>query len=129
MKTFLKLTLLAAGLTAALPFLQADPVSAPAGQPPRPHALAPRRAIRQRLAQRLGLSAEQVTQLKAARLKAVADVKAVRADASLTPEQKKAKVRETPQAARTEMRGVLTADLQQKLDQLKKRLRQLHRLG
>ena len=125
MKTLLKLTLLVAGFAAALPLLQADPASGPAGGRPHPGALAHRRAVRQRIAKRLGLSSDQMAQLKAARLKTVAAVKAIRADASLSTGQKKAKVRETLQAARAEMRGGLTADQQQKLDQMKRRLRQL----
>jgi Spy/CpxP family protein refolding chaperone len=131
MKTLAKLTLLAVGLAAALPFVQAaDPApAAPTVKHPRLHALMQRRAVRQRIAHRLGLSQDQVAQLKAARAKTVAAVQAIRGDATLSADQKKAKVRETVQAARTEMRGVLTTDQRQKLDQLKKRLRHLRRLG
>jgi Spy/CpxP family protein refolding chaperone len=127
MKTLLKLTLLAAGLGAAWPLLQAaDPATAasPAAKHPRLHALLLRRAaIRHRIAQRLGLTADQISQLKTARAKTVAAVKAVRADPALTPEQKKAEVRETVQAARTEARGVLTPDQQKQMQQIRERLR------
>lgn len=130
MKTLLKFTLLTAGLAAAFPLLHAAdpapaaPVPAPAANHPRLRALMQRRAaIRQRIAQRLGLSADQVAQLKSARAKTVAAVKAVRADSGLTPEQKKTKVRETVQAARTEMRGVLTPEQQKQLRKIQEHLR------
>ena len=130
MKTLLKLTLLAAGLATALPIIQAaDAAPAKAGKHAHPRALAAKRAIHQRVAQRLGLSQEQVGQLKADRAKTAAAVQAIRGDATLSAEQKKAKVRETRQAARTEMRGMLNPDQQAKLDQLKKKLRHLRRLG
>ena len=134
MKTLTKLSLLAAALAASLSFVQAaDPVltvapatdkPALAGKHPRLHALAQRRVVRQRIAKRLGLSADQVAQLKTERAKTVAAVRALRADTTLAPEQKKAKVRETLKAARAEMRGVLTPAQQQQFDGLKKHLRQ-----
>lgn len=134
MKTLAKITLLAAGLAAAavtVPVLHAADASgnnsattgAPADKHPRLHALMRRPAVRQHLAQRLGLSADQVSQLKATRASTAAAVKAIRADASLTPEQKKAKTRETLAVARTQMRGVLTADQQAKLKQMRAALR------
>ena len=128
MKTLLKFTLLAAGLAAAFPILHAaDPAPttpAPAADHPRLRALMQRRAaVRQRVAQRLGLSADQRAQLKAARVKTAAALKAVRADSGLTPEQKKTKVRETVQAARTEMRGVLTPEQQKQLNKIQAHLR------
>ena len=137
MKTLTKLSLLAAALAASLSFVQAaDPAltAAPAtdkpalaGKHPRLHALAQRRVVRQRIAKRLGLSADQVAQLKTERAKTVAAVRALRAlraDTTLAPEQKKAKVRETLKAARAEMRGVFTPAQQQQFDGLKKHLRQ-----
>ena len=128
MKTLLKFTLLAAGLSAAFPILHAaDPApttAAPAADHPHLRALMQRRAaVRQRIAQRLGLSADQRAQLKAARVKTAAALKAVRADTGLTPEQKKTKVRETVQAARTEMRGVLTPEQQKQLNKIQAHLR------
>jgi len=125
MKTLLKLTLLAAGLAAALPLLQAaDPAPAPAtGKHPHLRALVKRRAVRQRIAQRLGLSPDQVTQLKSARAKTATAIKAIRTDNNLTAEQKKTQVRDALKAARTEMRGVLTPDQQAKLRQFRARLR------
>ena len=130
MKTFAKITLLTAGLAvAALPVISAADTGATppapagkhalAGTHPRLRALMRRKAVRQRIAQRLNLSADQIAQLKAARANTVAAVKAIRTDASLTPDQKKAKAQETVQAARASMRGVLTADQQAKMGKLR----------
>ncbi len=141
MKTFSKIRLLSLTFATALPMLQAAalaPATTPAttdkaahsAQHPRaPRALAQRRALRQRVAKQLNLSKDQIAQIKAARAKTAADVKAIRGDTSLTPEQKKAKVRAAVQAARTETRAVLTPDQQQKLDGLKQQLRRVRRLG
>jgi hypothetical protein len=125
MKTLTHITLLAVGLTAAaLSGLNAaDTTAAPTAKHPRLQALlAHRQAIRQRIAQRLGLSTDQISQLKAERAKTVAAVKAIRADKNLTQEQKKTQVRDALKMARTEMRGVLTSDQQAKLRQMRARL-------
>lgn len=135
MKTLTKIALLAAGLVAAataLPVLHAaDDTAAPAGKRalagkhhPRLRALMQRKALRQRLAQRMGLSADQKAQLKAARASTVEAVKAIRADQSLSKEQKKAKLRETLQAARTSARGSLNAEQQARLGKLREQLRE-----
>jgi Spy/CpxP family protein refolding chaperone len=125
MKALARITLLVAGLAAAaLPTVNAADATAPApaAKHPRLRAmLMVRRAVRQRVLKKLGLSADQVTQLKADRAKTATAVKAIRFDSSLTPDQKKAKVREAMQAARTEMRSVLTPDQQAKLQQLRAR--------
>lgn len=124
MKTLLKLTLLAAGLLAALPFLQAADAAAPAPthRPARLHALALRRmAVRQRLANKLGLSTGQISQLKADRAQTVTAVKSIRADTNLTPEQKKTQVRDALKATRHEMLSVLTPEQQAKLRELRSR--------
>ena len=134
MKILTKITLLAAGFAvaaSALPVLAAADAStgnatttvAPAGKHPGLRALMHRRAIRQQVAKRLGLSADQVSQLKATRASTATAIKAIRADTSLTPDQKKAKARETIQAARTQMKGVLTADQQAKLGKIRSFLR------
>lgn len=130
MKTFTRITLLAVGLAAALPLVNAaDTTTTPAPNHPRLKALlAHRQAIRQRVAKRLGLSADQISQLKAERAKTVAAVKAIRADSSLTPEQRREKIRSTVMAARTEARGVLTPDQQAKVKHLRARLRQVRGL-
>ena len=126
MKSFTRLILLSSVLAAgALPIVvvAADsPVDAPA----HPHArgwLAQHPAMARRIAMKLGLSADQITQLRANRANAVAAVKAIRADAALTSDQKKAKVRETVQATRTAMRAILTPDQRAKLQEMRTRWR------
>lgn len=132
MKTLAKITLLAVGFAvAALPAITAAADTAPApgdkpglaGKHPRLKALLQRKAVRQRIAQRLGLTAEQITQLKATRARTVEAIKSIRADASLTTEQKKANARATVQAARGEMRGVLTPDQQARMGKLRALIR------
>lgn len=134
MKTLTKIALIAAGLmtvATVLPVLHAaDDTAAPAGKRalagkhPRLRALMQRKAMRQRIAQRMGLSADQKTQLKATRASTVEAVKAIRADKSLSPEQKKTKLRETLQAARTTARGALNADQQARLGKLREQMRE-----
>jgi Spy/CpxP family protein refolding chaperone len=130
MKNLLKLSLLTLGLAAvSLPAFSAenDTATPPAHAVRRPllKALVQRRAaLRQKVAKKLDLTADQKAQLKAKRASVVAAVKAIRHDASLTPEQKKAKARETLQAARADVRNVLTADQQAKLQKARQHLRQ-----
>jgi len=124
MKTPLRLALFSVGLLAATSLFAADPApSAAAANPPAhprlPARLKHRAAVRRHLAKKLGLGADQVAQLKAKHAATVASLKAIRADATLTPEQKRAKARATLQAARTDMRTVLTPDQQAKLDALR----------
>jgi Spy/CpxP family protein refolding chaperone len=137
MKTLTRITLIVAGLaTAALPALTAADTTpapatttttttpAPAAKHPRLRArLAFRQFIGQRVAKKLGLSSDQMAQLKADRTQTATAVKAIRADTSLTPDQRKSKVRETVQMARTQMLGVLTPDQQAKLQKLQARWR------
>lgn len=133
MKTLLKITVLATGIFAALSTMNAavtdtsaPATAAPATAPAHPgrRALMMHRAmIRHHIAKKLGLSADQKTQLKTARANTAAAVKAIRADASLTPEQKKAKVHEAIQSARAQMRTVLTPDQQAKLDAVRAKIR------
>lgn len=132
MKALLKVSLLALGIVAAaLPSMAAATTPEAATPAPRAHLrrgarLMRRAAIRRHVIQKLGLTDAQKAQLKAARASTVAAVKAIRADTTLTPEQKKAKVRETLQSARTQMRSALTPDQQAKLDQLRARIRKGH---
>ena len=128
MKALLKISVLAASLAAfVIPSLHAaDAGSAPAPADKHPGLgglLQRRAAIRRQVLHRLKLSDDQKAQLKAGQAKTRDAVKSIRADTSLTPEQKKAKVRETLQTARAEMRGVLTPEQQAKLDQIRQHLR------
>jgi Spy/CpxP family protein refolding chaperone len=127
MKTFTRFALLAAGLlAAAASVVLADDtkITAPAAKHPRLHAaVADRHAVRQRLAKKLDLSADQISQLKAAREKTASAVKAIRADQNLSAEEKKAKVRDALKSARNEMHSVLTPDQQKKLHEVRSRFR------
>ena len=127
MKALIKISVLAATLAAfAIPSTyaaDAAPAPAPAAKHPGMGPLQRRAAIRRQVLHRLKLSEDQKAQLKAGQAKTRDAVKAVRADTSLTPEQKKAKVRETLQTARAEMRSVLTPDQQAKLDRIRQHLR------
>lgn len=127
MNTFSKISFIVLGLaTAVLPAFSADSNTTPAApRPERPplRALAARRAVQARVLKRLDLTAEQKTQLKAQRDATAGTLKAIRADQSLTREEKKAKAREVAQSARTQMRSLLTTDQQAKLDKMRERLR------
>lgn len=127
MNTFSKISFIVLGLaTAALPAFSADSDTTPsAPRPERPplRALAARRAVQARVLKRLDLTAEQKTQLKAQRDATAGALKAIRADQSLTREEKKAKAREVAQSARTQMRSLLTTEQQAKLAKMRERLR------
>lgn len=130
MKNLLKLSILTVGLAvASAPAFAVD--SAPATRAPRAghpvmRALLKQRAVRQHIAKKLDLSADQIAQLKAKRASTAATLKGIRSDASLTPDQKKAKTRETLQAARNDLKSVLTAEQQAKVQQMRKNLRARH---
>ncbi len=70
----------------------------------------------------LALTPGQRTQIRELRRQTVAAVKPIRADTTLTPEQKRERIRAIVQASRTQMRSVLTPDQQQKLDAIRQRL-------
>jgi len=127
MKTLAKIIIIAAGVAVAIPVTNAVAPTLAANHP-RLRALLVRKAVRERVAQKLGLSADQVAQLKAERAKAITELKAIRADSSLTKEQKKAKARETIQAARSEARGMFDQEQLKKLHRLREHL-QARRAG
>ena len=74
------------------------------------------------LARRLDLTPEQRNQIRAVQSKTRAAVKPIRADPTLTVEQKEAKLREIRQASRAEAHAVLTAEQQQKLERIRQRM-------
>lgn len=74
------------------------------------------------VANRLGLSPDQRSKIHAMHAQLVAALKPIRADASLTPEQRQAKVRGLVQANREQIRGVLNADQQAHLARMRRRL-------
>ena len=73
-------------------------------------------------ANRLGLSPDQRAKIRDITQKTAAAVKPVRQDPSLTPAAKREKVRQLVDASRTEIRGVLTAEQQVRLEHMRRRL-------
>lgn len=83
----------------------------------------------ERLISELNLSAEQQAQIKPLIEAAHTQAEAVRADSSLSREQKMAKLRETHQALRGQLQGILTAEQKQKLETLRENFREHHGRG
>ena len=140
MKNLTKITLVAASLAAAIPFLSnaaptegatpstpAVTTTPAAGQPAQHPMMHRRRMLQRRIARKLNLSPDQISQIKSIRMSARETLKGIRANTSLTPEQKKAQAREAIQSARTQMHGLLTPEQQAKLAEIKARIQE--RLG
>lgn len=140
MKNLIKVSLLATGIltgflsavnaqTATTTTTPSTTTTAPAVRPhPGRKALLMRRAMmRHHIAKKLGLTSDQIAQLKAARTNTHAAIKAIRSNTSLTPDQKKAQIRDTLKTARAQMRAVLTPDQQTKLNHLRAKFRKAHR--
>lgn len=125
MKTLIKVTVVLAGiLSAALPAtrgadLASSPTTPPPAQAPGRHGGLERLMFRRRVARQLGLTTDQIAQLKGVRANAAASVKAIRADTSLTPDQRRERVRQTIDSAREQMRALLTPDQQAKLQEIR----------
>ena len=107
------------GLTALLGTLAAQGLptlaqagGAPAGQHQKLGQL-------KKLAAYLGLTADQKAQIKPIMKNAAQQVRTVREDASLTPAQKKAKVKEIRQASRQQIMMLLTPEQKAKLAALR----------
>ena len=134
MKKLIQYSLVAIGiLSLSVPATQAaDPATPPpatnvAPRPFRPHHPLRAMMIRRRLAQKLGLTANQIQLLREARINAVNNVKALRADTTLTPEQRRQRVREIVKSAREQMRGILTPEQLTTLQELRAAHR--HKVG
>jgi len=140
MKNLTKITLVATSLAAAIPFLSnAAPTEGPTssspaamtapatGQPGQHPLMHRRRALQRRIARKLNLSPDQISQIKSIRMSTRETLKGIRANTSLTPDQKKAQAREAIQSARTQMHGLLTPEQQAKLAEIKARIQE--RLG
>ena len=84
--------------------------------------LATRRMKMGMAANRLGLSPDQRAKIRDITQKTAAAVKPVRQDPNLTPAAKREKVRQLVDASRTEIRGVLTAEQQDRLQRMRRRL-------
>jgi hypothetical protein len=129
MKTFPKLVLLTLGLAlASLPLTAASDTAAPSDPAPvarfpRLRAMMIRRmAVARQVARRLGLTGDQMARLKSLRQETASRIKGIRTDSALTKEQKLAKAREILRGARSEMRGVLTAEQQARLARIRRQL-------
>jgi Spy/CpxP family protein refolding chaperone len=73
----------------------------------------------QELSSELNLTDDQKTQLKGIVQDEVQQIKAVRDDSSLSPDQKKAKVTEIRQSHKSQMSSILTPEQQKKLETIK----------
>ena len=139
MKTLLRISLVTAALAlTGSPLLTAATTDASAATPTptvRKHlnrhqrvALRRRAAVRRHVVKKLGLTQDQLAKLKADRSGTASAIKAIRADSTLTADQKKAKIRDTVKTARAQMRSVLTQDQQKKLDHIRARVLAAHGL-
>jgi len=77
-----------------------------------------------RFAAYLGLTADQEAQIKAIHKDAFAQIKAVKADTSLTPDQRAAKIKDIRAATRDKVNAVLTPEQRAKLTERKGEMRQ-----
>lgn len=77
--------------------------------------------------EQLGLTDQQKQQLKQMHEETRKQMQAIKNDSSLTPEQKKAKVRELHMQSKTKMDSILTAEQQQKMKELRGKHRRGHR--
>jgi protein CpxP len=131
-KTTIQVAILALGMTAlsALPAMAQDTSSPP--PPPQgeagPHGRGGPGGMRgdqvKFLTQKLNLTADQVTQVKAIDEDAQKQSKAVREDTSITGPDKRAKMMDIHKAAQDKIRGLLTPDQQTKFDALQAQMRE-----
>lgn len=73
-----------------------------------------------KIADELGLSAEQKTKLQAVRKDAAEKGKAIREDASLTPEQRREKIKAIAEESKTKQKEILTPEQFAKLEEMQK---------
>ena len=140
MKTISQIVLFAAGLasvtaafaltsdtTAPTPAASSATIAASPRVHPHLHRLKARLQRRQLAARaigrRLDLTGAQKDQLKTLRQKAAAEVRGIRQDTTLSPDQKKARIREAVQGARAQAGGVLTPEQKTKAAKLRRHLR------
>jgi Spy/CpxP family protein refolding chaperone len=77
-----------------------------------------------RLVKALNLTEDQKTKIKPILQEEHTQLKALRADTTLTPEQKKEKMKAIHQDSMAKIRPLLTAEQQQKLDTLKNKMKE-----
>ena len=132
MKNPLKLLLLTLGTVACtLPLIQAeDTTPAPAGGPPAEHREEFGRHGKERgdrIFKELGLTADQQAKMKAFGEEQKAAAEALRADTSLTSEQKKEKRTQIWQDFKTKREAVLTPEQKKKADEMREKFKEHRR--
>jgi Spy/CpxP family protein refolding chaperone len=69
------------------------------------------------MAEKLGLTDDQKTQIKSIHQDAKTQAKAIKSDSTLTPDQKKAKLKDLHEQTKTKTDAILTPDQKQKMEQ------------
>lgn len=137
MNHFTKITVLAAGLAAAIPYVSA----AESTSVPAPGANAPaatghvhargrawhRQAAFRHMARRLHLSQDQIGQMRAIRSSTHRAVASIRANASLTREQQRSQIRALHATSRQQMLALLNSEQKARLERMHRRVEE--RLG
>ena len=106
----------------------ANTAPAPAPAAPAPMAAAPKPGpgpgdhLREMIGKKLGLTDEQRKKLEAIRTEQRAALDAVRDDKALSPQDKRARARGLMESFRGQMKTVLTAEQQKKMEQIRERL-------
>jgi len=128
MKFKLPLSLGACGLALAGALLvhgqNQNPPVPPADQPARVERGEPGDLLRERIAERLGLTAEQKTKLDAVRAAQRQKIGALLQDNALPEEQRREKIREAMKEGREQMKTVLTPEQQEKVKGFMHRMQQ-----
>lgn len=101
-----------------------DSITPGTGQEQGPRAGEGRVAILEKVAKALGLTDEQKADIKSIVEQRRAKVMAVRENKSLSPEQKREQVKEILQSSFQQIKGILTPDQQQKLEQIIQRVKE-----
>lgn len=119
-------TLLGVGIAVATPVpgqTAAAPQAQEQAQDGSHHAPDPKRQI-QVLTKRLNLNADQQSQILSILNDRAQQVQALRADSSLSRQDRHDKMREIRETSNTKIRALLTADQQQTFDQMQQRARE-----
>jgi hypothetical protein len=121
MKNSLRLILSLTGLALlAAPVLRADEPAAPPADKPEHHR-GPG-AMMERAAKELGLTADQEARWKEIGAQEKTALEALRADASLSKEDRRAKAMETNKTFADQRRALLNADQQKKFDDMRAKM-------
>ena len=80
---------------------------------------ADRQARHEKMAEKLNLTDDQKTQLKSIHQDAMTQAKAIKADTTLSKDQKKAKLKDLHEQTKTKTDAILTPEQQQKMQQMK----------